>query len=87
VSSQFGKLRFYDAATYVLVRTLDFGNEVETDNMRYDPGSKRLYVGYGAGARGAVAVIDATATERIPDIKSGPIRNPFTWRRPVPEFS
>jgi hypothetical protein len=45
VSSQSGKLRFYDAASYVLVRTLDFGNEANTDNMRYDPRSKQLYVG------------------------------------------
>jgi len=37
VSSQSGKLRFYDAASYVLVRTLEFGNEANTDNMRYDP--------------------------------------------------
>jgi hypothetical protein len=48
VSSQSGKLRFYDAGSYVLIRTLDFGNEANTDNMRYDPKSKRLYVGYGA---------------------------------------
>jgi hypothetical protein len=58
VSSQSGKLRFYDAASYVLVQTLDFGDDANSDNMRYDPGSKRLYVGYGAGARGAIAVVD-----------------------------
>ena len=31
VSSQSGKLRFYDAASYVLVRTLDFGNRPVTE--------------------------------------------------------
>jgi hypothetical protein len=71
VSSQSGKLRFYDAASYVLVRTLDFGNEANTDNMRYDPRSKRLYVGYGAGARGAIAVVDPAAMERMEEYQVG----------------
>jgi hypothetical protein len=71
VSSQSGKLRFYDAERYVLVRTLDFGNEANTDNMRHDPKSKRLYVGYGAGARGAIAVVDPATMERIEEYKVG----------------
>ena len=71
VSSQSGKLRFYDAASYVLVQTLDFGNEANTDNMRYDPRSKRLYVGYGAGSRGAIAVVDPAAMERMEEYQVG----------------
>src|SRR5262249_48754171 len=34
VSSQSGKLRFYDAASYALIKTLDFGANANTDNMR-----------------------------------------------------
>jgi hypothetical protein len=71
VSSQSGKLRFYDAASYVLVQTLDFGSGANTDNMRYDPRSKRLYVGYGAGARGAIAVVDPATMERMEEYQVG----------------
>jgi hypothetical protein len=87
VCSQSGKLRFYDAESYVLVQTLDFGTGANTDNMRYDPRSKRLYVGYGAGARGAIAVVDPTTMSAWRSTRWGPIRNPSSWRRPVPEFS
>jgi hypothetical protein len=71
VSSQSGKLRFYDAASYALVKTLDFGDDANTDNMRYDPASKRLYVGYGAGARGAIAAVDPATMQRIEEYKVG----------------
>jgi hypothetical protein len=71
VSSQSGKLRFYDAESYALIKTLDFGTNANTDNMRYDPASKRLYVGYGAGARGALAVVDPAAMERLQEFKVG----------------
>jgi hypothetical protein len=71
VSSQSGKLRFYDAASYALVQTLDFGNDANTDNMRYEPTSKRLYVGYGAGARAAIAVVDPTSMERLEEYEVG----------------
>jgi hypothetical protein len=71
VSSQSGKLRFYDAESFALVKTLDFGPNANTDNMRYDPVSKRLYVGYAAGARGALAVVDPVAMERVQEFKLG----------------
>lgn len=71
VSSQSGKLRFYDAQTYTLVKTLDFGANANTDNMRYDPASKHLYIGYGSGARGALAVVDPAAMERLQEFKVG----------------
>jgi hypothetical protein len=71
VSNQSGKLRFYDAASYALVQTIDFGTDANTDNMRYDPGPKRLYVGYGSGARGAIAVIDPATMERVEEYKVG----------------
>jgi hypothetical protein len=71
VSNQSGKLRFYDAASYTLVQTIDFGTDANTDNMRYDPSLKRLYVGYGAGARGAIAVVDPASMERVEEYKVG----------------
>src|SRR5215471_12402639 len=71
ISSQSGKLRFYDAATYTLVKTLDFGADADTDNMRYDPIAKLLYVGYGEGQRGALAVVDPAAMDRLQEYRLG----------------
>src|SRR5262249_19192427 len=45
VSAKDGKLRFYDGRTFALLKTLDFGED--TDNLRYEPEEKRVYVGYG----------------------------------------
>ncbi len=71
VSSQSGKLRFYDAATFTLIKTLDFGTDANTDNMRYDAAAKRLWVGYGERARGALASIDPESMERHEEFRVG----------------
>jgi hypothetical protein len=71
VSSQSGKLRFYDAASYALIKTLDFGAEANTDNMRYDPAAKRLYVAYGERQSGALAMVDPATMERVQEFKLG----------------
>ena len=71
VSSQSGKLRFYDAATYALVKTLDFGVDADVDNMRYDAGSQLLFAGVGEGALGELAVIDPIKMERVFSFKLG----------------
>jgi hypothetical protein len=71
VSNQSGKLNFYDAGSYALLKTLDFGADADTDNMRYDPASKRLYVGYGRGANGALAIVDPAGMERLAEFKLG----------------
>ena len=71
VASQSGKLRFYDAATYSLVKTLDFGAGANTDNMRYDPVAKRLYVAYGERQRGALAMVDPASMERLQEFPLG----------------
>jgi len=44
VSSQSGKLRFYDAETYNFLKLLDFGTDADTDNMRYDPLSNTISI-------------------------------------------
>ena len=71
VSSQSGKLHFYDAEGYALIKTLDFGPGADTDNMRYDPAAKLIYVGYGAGQHGAIAVVDPATMERRQDFRLG----------------
>ena len=71
VSSQSGKLRFYDAASYALVKTLDFGADADVDNMRYDAGSQLLFAGVGQGALGELAVIDPIKMVRVFGFKLG----------------
>jgi len=86
VSSQSGKLRFYDGESYSLIKTLDFGANADTDNMRFDPLSKRLYVGYGAGARGALAVVDPIAMERLQEFKVGSHPESFQLEKDGPRI-
>ncbi len=62
VGSDEGKLYIYDGTSYQLTTSIDFGDDV--DNLRYDPATKRVYVGYGAGA---IAMVDATTNKRLPD--------------------
>jgi hypothetical protein len=71
VSSQSGKLRFYDAESYALIKTLDFGTAANTNNMRYDPVTKLIYVGYGERQHGAIAVVDPATMERRQDFRVG----------------
>jgi hypothetical protein len=86
VSSQSGKLRFYDAESYALVKTVDFGPNADTDNMRYDPVSRRIYVGYGDGARGALAIVDPAAMERLEEFKLGSHPESFQLERDGPRI-
>jgi hypothetical protein len=71
VASQSGKLRFYEAGGYALVKTLDFGGGANTDNMRYDPVAKRLYVAYGERQGGALAMVDPSTMERLAEFRLG----------------
>ncbi|HLK34177.1 MAG TPA: hypothetical protein VKT29_13870 [Terriglobales bacterium] len=61
VGSDEGKLYIFDAQSYAQVTTIDFGDDV--DNLRYDPASKHVYVGYGDGA---IAMVDVTNNQRLP---------------------
>src|SRR6266436_7755337 len=45
-----GKLRVYDGDSFKLLHTLDVGEDA--DNVRYDPGEKRVYVAYGGDQEG-----------------------------------
>ena len=65
VGSDQGKLTIYNGSTYALIRTLDFGDDV--DNLRYDAAEKRVYVGYGNEKTGAIAMVDAVRNQRLPE--------------------
>jgi len=47
-----GSIRIFDGSSYAPLKTLDFGDDA--DNLRYDSGRKRTYVGYGSGALGEI---------------------------------
>src|SRR6266702_2965389 len=75
VSSQSGKVRFYDAESYKLLKTLDFGDDADTDNLRYDPAAKRVYVGFGEDETGAIGVIDPATMEHREPTRPGILRD------------
>jgi DNA-binding beta-propeller fold protein YncE len=55
-----GSCKVFDADTYKLIDTVKFADDA--DQLRYDPASKRVYVGYGDGA---IGMFDATTDKRI----------------------
>ena len=57
-----GHLNIYNGTTFALIKTIDYGPDSDPDNLRYDPANKRIYLGYGEGAIGA---IDATTNSRV----------------------
>jgi len=71
VTSQSGKLRFYDAASYALLKTIDYGVRANADNIRYDPVSKLMYVGFGERDRGALGIVNPANMERIAEYRLG----------------
>jgi len=86
VSSQSGKVRFYDAESYKLLKTLDFGDDADTDNLRYDPAAKRVYVGYGEDETGAIGVIDPATMEHLQDFKLGSHAESFQLEKNGPRI-
>jgi hypothetical protein len=82
VSDQAGKLRFSDGKSFKLLKTVDFG--ANTDNLRYEPDEKRVYVGYGAGA---IAMVDAATMQRLPqEFKLGSHPESFQFERKGPRI-
>lgn len=47
-----GSVRIFDASSYAQLKTLDYGDDA--DNLRYDSGRKRVFVGYASGALGEI---------------------------------
>jgi DNA-binding beta-propeller fold protein YncE len=60
-----GKLYIYDGSSFDLLATIEFGDDV--DNLRYDASEKRVYAGFGDEQTGAIAMIDATTNQRMPE--------------------
>ncbi len=58
-----GSCKIFDAVTYKLIDSVKYS--VDADQLRYDPASKRVYVGYGDDAEGAIGVFDATTNKRL----------------------
>jgi DNA-binding beta-propeller fold protein YncE len=59
-----GSVNTYDGESYAKVGSVAFGDDA--DNLRYDASAKRVYVGYGSGAIGA---IDVTSLQRKSHVK------------------
>lgn len=45
-----GSVRFFDGASYRMIRSIPFGSDA--DNLRVDPDGQHIWVGYGEGALG-----------------------------------
>ena len=61
-----GTVKVYDGKTYALRKSISLGEEADTDNLRYDEASKRVFVGIVGG----IAMIDAaTETHVDKDLK------------------
>ena len=77
VSSASGKVRFYDAGSYKLLKTIDFGPGSDTDNLRYDPQSKLVFVGEEEG----IAAIDPVTMARGQEYKLGSHAESFQFEQ------
>ena len=63
-SGSAAKVYIYNAATYDLITTVDF--EGGADNLRYEAGNMRVYVGCGNDEQtGAIGTIDAVTNQRL----------------------
>lgn len=61
-----GTVKVFDGKTYALRKSISLGEEADTDNLRYDEASKRVFVGIVGG----IAMIDAaTETHVEKDLK------------------
>jgi len=58
--------RVYDSVTLDPLK--DIRLREDNDNIRFDPGSKRSYIGCGAGGEGALAVVDTQTDALIGEI-------------------
>ena len=60
-----GTVKVYDAKTYAPRKSIALGEKSDTDNLRYDEASKRVFVGIVGG----MAVIDAANETHVGDLK------------------
>jgi DNA-binding beta-propeller fold protein YncE len=60
-----GTVKVYDGRTYALRKSIPLGEESDTDNLRWDEDSKRVFIGIVGG----IAMIDAVAEAHVGDLK------------------
>src|SRR5712692_10299568 len=60
-----GMVNVYDGKTYALRKSIALGEESDTDNLRWDEDSKRVFVGIVGG----IAMIDAATETHVGDLK------------------
>ena len=60
-----GVVNVYDAKTWALRKSISLGDGSDTDNLRYDEASKRVFVGIVGG----IAMIDAATEAHVGDLK------------------
>src|SRR5467141_3398193 len=56
-----GTVKVYDGKTYALRKSIELGAESDTDNLRWDEDSKRVFVGIVGG----IAMIDAVTETHV----------------------
>ncbi len=56
-----GRVNVYDGKTLALRKSIEFGEEADTDNLRWDEASKRVFVGIVGG----IAMIDAATDAHV----------------------
>ena len=80
-ASSKGQLYIYDAATFELIKAIEFHGDV--DNLRYEAANQRVYVGYGEDEAGAIGTVNASTNERLEEEykQGGLTRNPSIWKR------
>src|ERR1700726_2451455 len=64
-----GSCKIFDAETYKLIDSVKYSEDA--DQLRYDPVSKHVFVGYGDDAEGAIGVFDVTTNKRLGDFVVG----------------
>ena len=85
VASEKGKLYIFDADSYKQIAAIDFDGGA--DNLRYDPATKRVYVGCGDGEKnGAIAAVDATTNKRVDEYKIGGEPESFQLEKSGPKI-
>jgi hypothetical protein len=60
-----GTVKVYDGKTWALRKSISLGEESDTDNVRWDEATKRVFV----GVVGGIAMIDAATETRVGDLK------------------
>src|ERR1700726_4417235 len=60
-----GTVNVYDGKTWALRKSISLGEESDTDNLRYDEASKRVFVGIVGG----IAIIDPATEAHVGNLK------------------